>query len=98
MAEFDFLVALRCFQKNQFRTARRFVPSHLFEAENVFVKIHSARKVVHAVTGVQKFFDFGHVKKIAAPFVAAIALSAFFDVRNFRLFENRVRRALDEME
>ena len=58
MTKFDQFFAARRFQKCQFRTARRFVPAHFFEAEDFFVEFHRAFQVIEPITRVQEFANF----------------------------------------
>src|ERR1019366_8957031 len=61
----NLLLTARCFEKNQFRAARRFVPTHFLQPEDVAVKCHRAFEIVHAVTRMQEFCDYAHARNLA---------------------------------
>ena len=62
VADFNFLIAFRRLEKNQFGAARRFVPLDFLEAEDVAIEFHGALQIVHAVARVQQFCDLAHIK------------------------------------
>jgi len=49
IGDFNLLLALWRFQKNQFRSARRFVPAQLFQAKHVFVKPDRSFQIVDPI-------------------------------------------------
>ena len=73
LAQLDHFLAGGRFQENEFRTARRLVPAHLFESEDVLIEQHGFFKVVHAISRVKKFSDLAHEVKIARISNKAIA-------------------------
>jgi hypothetical protein len=63
-AQFDEFLAFRRLHKDQFRTARRFVPVHFRQAEHLLVESDGALKIIHPVTGMQQFPRDAHALRI----------------------------------
>ena len=66
-AKLNLFLALRRFEEDQFRAARRFVPAQFLQAEHVLVKFHGLFQIVHAIARVQKFSRFHCERTIDQP-------------------------------
>ena len=62
--DFDQFLAFRGLEKNQFRTAGRFMPAHLLQAEDFAVEFYRAFQIVDAVASVQEFSRSAHERSL----------------------------------
>jgi hypothetical protein len=58
-ANFDQFVAVWSLEEDKLRAAWRLVALHLFKPEYVLIKGDGFHEIVHAIAGVEKFFDHG---------------------------------------